>query len=140
MTTSSAYRPRKGTTLGRAEIAVNSKIEHLLTEAEPINQRIIKAAFSSNPGIFPLVVNYAPKDGSTKVEEYFKTLTNITNDITKQHTIIKKGDLNARIGNYAGKFTFYQRTNNYNKFKFQQTSECNLKIINILFKRKRLKQ
>ena len=56
MTTKSARRPPKGTTLSRAGMAVDSKIEHLLTEVEPINQRKIKAIFSCNPDIFPLDV------------------------------------------------------------------------------------
>ena len=56
LTTKSARRPPKGTTLSRAGMAVDSKIEHLLTEVEPINQRIIKAIFSCNPDIFPLDV------------------------------------------------------------------------------------
>ena len=46
--------------------------------------------------------------------------------------MIKSGDLNAHIGNAADEFMFLQTANSYGKFKFEQTSEYNLKIINML--------
>ena len=43
----------------------------------------MNAVFNGNPCV-TLIVNYAPTEGSEKVEGHFETQTNVINDIPKQ--------------------------------------------------------
>ena len=64
------------------------------------NERILQLGYKLRRGYLTLLAVYAPEEGNTEqTEEFYETLQDQINKISKNDYIVVTGDYNARVGN-----------------------------------------
>jgi len=108
-----------------------------------VNERILQLRYKLQRGYLTLTAVYAPEEGKTEeTEEFYETLQDQIDKISKNDYIVVAGDYNIRVGNIPidgilgtnGKIT-----TNSNGHKLKEFASVNeLKITNTFFKHKEI--
>ena len=108
-----------------------------------VNERILQLRYKLQRGYLTLLAVYAPEEEKTEqTEEFYETLQDQVDKISKNNYIVVAGDYNARVGNIPidGIFgTNGEITTNSNGHKLMEFASVNkLKITNTFFRQKEI--
>ena len=92
--------------------------------------------FNGNPGL-TIVVNYTTVEGSNDAESHFETLSDIINCIPKHRLILDCGDFNAHLSKDDVAHSYHEKTNTNGEFLIDHINECNLRVTNTMFEKKK---
>ena len=133
--TSSAQKAANNSIIRGVGILLSSKAHKALNSVEAINPRILIATFNGNPAV-TVISCYSPTNVSPveEREEFYIELAELTKKIPKHNVTLIGGDMNAKIGENDAKGSAYNTTTNENGQLFlDYTQECNLKVLNTSF-------
>ena len=108
-----------------------------------VNERILQLRYKLPRGYLTLLAVYASEEGKTEqTEEFYKTLQDQMDKISKNDCIVVAGDYNARVGNIPivgilgtnGEIT--SKSNGHKLKEFASVNE--LKITNTFFRHKEI--
>jgi len=108
-----------------------------------VNERIVQLRYKLQRGYLTLLAVYAPKEGKTEqTKEFYETLQDQIDKISKNDYNVVAGDYNARGGNipiYGILGTNVEITTNSNGHKLKEFASVNeLKIMNTFFRHKEI--
>jgi len=123
-------------------ILIKAKFKKKIHSYEFVNERILQLRYKLQRGYLTSLAVYVPEEGKTEqTEEFYETLQDQIDKISKNDYIVVAGDYNARFGNIPvdgilgtnGEIT----TNSNGKLKeFASVNE--LKITNTFFRHKEI--
>jgi hypothetical protein len=122
-------------------IMIKAKFRKRIHSYVFVNERIHQLRYKLQRGYLTLLAVYAPEEGKTEqTEEFYGTLQDQIDKISKNDYIVFAGDYNARVGNIPidGIYrTNDEITTNSNGHKLNEFSSVNeLKITNTFFRHK----
>lgn len=133
--TSSAQKASNNSTIRGVAILLSPNAHKALNSIETINPRTLIATFNGNPAV-TVISCYSPTNVSSveEREEFYVELAELTKNIPKHNVILVGGDMNAKIGENDAKGSVYNTTTNENgQLLLNYTHECNLKVLNTSF-------
>ena len=137
--TSSAQKATNNSTIRGVGILLSPNAHKSLNSIETINPRILIATFNGNPAT-TVISCYSPTNVTTpeEREDFYVELTELTKKIPKHNVTLITGDMNARIGESDARASAYNTTTNENgQLLLDYAQECNLKVLNTSFQKRK---
>ena len=107
-----------------------------------VNERILQLKYKLQRGYLTLLAVYAPEGKTEQTEEFYETLQDQIDKISKNDYIVIAGDYNAKVGNTPIEEivdTNGEITTNSNGHKLKEFASINeLKITNTFFRHKEI--
>jgi len=133
--------PKNKRAAARIVIMIKAKFKKRIHSYVFVNERILQLRFKLKRGYLTLLAVYAPEEGKTEqTEEFYETLQDQIDKISKNDYIVVSGDYNARVGNIPIDGILGRNggiTTNSNGHKLKEFASVNeLKIKNTFFRHK----
>ena len=96
------------------------------------NKRILTYHFGGNRAT-PVIVHYAPVEGSDDSGKHYNILADTTKAIPAHNLLLLIGDCNAHIGTDETPITYYEQTNSNGQLLLDLALETNMIITNTQF-------
>ncbi|MEE8288342.1 MAG: reverse transcriptase domain-containing protein [Nitrosomonadaceae bacterium] len=139
--TSSAWRNSAGAATGGVGILLNTKAAGALSSVIRHDERILVATFQGNPAT-TIIITYCPTNTTDDdtTEHHYEKLRGAIETTPAHNMLLVTGDFNAHVGREDATFSYHETTNRNGKTLVDFTTEMNLEITNVRFRKKEGKQ